>query len=131
MRARAANAVRSGRAVTALSLLLAAAVVWGAVVWRAIDGAGVRADMARVEQLLVAHGFPVEGFAETAPPDLELVDALAPPGCRDVWRTAHLAQLAIVRFAPERTEDSAIIGAAAAIAYADDTGRPICTGRAP
>lgn len=91
----------------------------------------VRAAMQRVETQLLFHGYPVDGFAQSSPtPDLELVDAMAPPDCKDVWRTAQLAQVAIVRQLPLKKDESGAIGAWLAIAHATDIGRLDCVGLA-
>ena len=85
-----------------------------------------REEMLAAETQLVFHGYPVEGFAATRAPDLELPSLLAPPGCAKVWRRATLVQLAIARLVPEKKSDAPIIGIAAGIAYADQIGRIDC-----
>lgn len=124
----------SERALYPIACVAVALGAWGAIRWidDVVSERGLRAEMLRVETQMLFHGFPVEGFAQTTPmPDLELVDAIAPEGCVDVWRMAHLAQLAIVRRIPLKKNESGAIGAVVAITYAGDVGRLDCVGLAP
>lgn len=83
-------------------------------------------DMAAVEQLLTAHGLPVEGFAATPPVNLDAIDAMAPAECAQILRKAYLAKLAVVRMAPDRAADAEGIGRAVRYTLAADAGAPGC-----
>jgi hypothetical protein len=80
------------------------------------DAAEAQAEMAAIERLLVFHGFPVEGFAAGAAPDLAVIDALAPAGCAGVMRASVLARLALARHAPAFEGAAGDVAAAAAAA---------------
>jgi len=123
--------MKLGNLITGAFALVGAAGLIGMTIADAEHRSALRTEMQSVETLLLFHGYDVGGFAETPEPDLELVDAIAPPGCVDVWRVAQLAQLAIVRRAPAHKNESGTIGAAAAIAYAQDADRLECVGLAP
>lgn len=83
-------------------------------------------EMLRVEFLLTAHGVPVEGFAETDPVDLAVIDAIAPAGCAGVMRAGVLARLAVVRVAPSWRQAAPDVAAGAAAAAASDLNRLDC-----
>lgn len=90
-----------------------------------------RDDMRRIELTLLDHGYRVDGFADTPPPDLALIDELAPKGCAGVMRAAWLARLAIVRKMPERALYASDVARGVAAEVAQDTGRLACLGVEP
>lgn len=110
----------------AASVAIAAIVFTLACLMPAGVGANGVRDMAAVEQLLTAHGLPVEGFANTAPVNLDAIDAMAPPECAAILRKAYLAKLAVIRMAPERAADAAKIGRAVRFTLSQDQGTPEC-----
>lgn len=112
-------------AVAALaSWALVAAAAYG--VGLAVGWLATRAAMAEVERVLVFHGYAVKGFSDTAHPDLGVIDALAPDGCREVMRAAWLARLAIKRMQPGHAADADWIAIGAAARVAHDTNRLDC-----
>lgn len=110
----------------AASAAISAIVFTLACLMPAGDGATSVRDMAAVERLLTAHGLPVEGFAETAPVNLDAIDAMAPPECAAILRKAYLAKLAVIRMVPQRAADAAKIGRAVRFTLAQDAGTPGC-----
>lgn len=110
----------------AASAAIAAIVFTLACLMPAGDGANSVRDMAAVEQLLTAHGLPVEGFANTPPVNLDAIDAMAPPECAAILRKTYLAKLAVIRMAPERAADAAKIGRAVRFTLAEEAGAPGC-----
>lgn len=83
-------------------------------------------EMASVERLLAFHGLPVDGFAATAPVNLEAIDAMVPVECAEILRKAYLAKLAVIRMAPEHAADAGKIGHAVRFTLAAEAGVPEC-----
>lgn len=79
-------------------------------------------EMETVERLLTFHGLPVDGFAATAPVNLEAIDAMAPVECAEILRKTYLAKLAVLRMAPEHAAEAGKIGNAVRFTLADEAG---------
>lgn len=83
-------------------------------------------EMETVERLLTFHGLPVDGFAATAPVNLEAIDVMAAAECSEILRKAYLAKLAVLRMAPDHAGDAAKIGHAIRFTLAEESGVPEC-----
>lgn len=83
-------------------------------------------EMRTVEQLLVDHGLPVDGFAATPPVNLEAIDAMAPAECAEILRKEYLTRLAVIRMAPTHADEAGKIAHAVRFTLARDAGTPEC-----